>query len=116
MFGLRSLLNTHLYQKRGLSRKALKTNEKSTFLTPRRLGNRPKIAPRRLQEVTFSLLNLHLDFGLIFAPFWVPKCPPLETLFASKIDRKIVEDLPKIVKNGGPGRFWGLLGETWEPF
>ena len=26
-----------------------------SWMTPRRLGNRPKIAPRRLQEVTFSL-------------------------------------------------------------
>ena len=87
-FGLGSLLDTHLYQKRGCSRKPLKTNEKSTFLTPRRLGNRPKIAPRRLQEVTFSLLNLHLFFLLIFAPFWLPKCLPLGTLFAPKIAQK----------------------------
>ena len=88
MFGLRSLLNTHLYQKRGLSRKALKTNEKSILLTPRRLGNRAKIAPRRLQEVTFSLLNLHLFFLSILAPFWLPKCLPLGILFAPKIAPK----------------------------
>ena len=88
IFGLRSLLDTHLYQKRGFSRNPLKTNEKSIFLTPRRLGNRSKIAPRRLQEVTFSLLNLHLFFWSIFAPFWLPKCLPLGTLFAPKIAQK----------------------------
>ena len=88
IFGLRSLLDTHLYQKRGFSRKPLTTNEKSTFLTPRCLGHRPKIAPRRLQEATFSLLNLHLFFWLIFAPFWLPKCLPLGTLFAPKIAPK----------------------------
>jgi hypothetical protein len=88
IFGLRSLLDTHLYQKRGRSRKPLKTNEKSTFLTSIRLGNRPQIAPRRLQEVICSLLNLHLDLGSIFAPFWLPKCLPLGTLFAPKIDPK----------------------------
>ena len=88
IFGLRSLLDTHLYQKRGFSRKPLKTNEKSIFLTPKRLGNRPKIAPRRLQEVTFSLLNLHLFFLSIFVLFWLPKCIPLGTLFAPKIAPK----------------------------
>ena len=72
-FGLGSLLDTHLYKKRGCSRKCL--NEKSTFLPPRRLGNRPQIAPRRLQEVTFSLLNLHLFFWSIFGSHLDPqKC------------------------------------------
>ena len=88
MFGLGSLLDTHLYQKRGFSRNPLKTNEKSIFLTPRRLGNRPQIAPRRLQEVTFSLLNLHLFFLSIFAPFGLPKCLLWGTLFAPKIAPK----------------------------
>ena len=88
IFGLRSLLDTHLYQKRGFSRKALKTNEKSIFLTPRRSGNRANFDPRRLQEVISSLLNLHLDFGSIFAPFCLPKCLPLGTLFAPKIHPK----------------------------
>ena len=84
IFGLRSLLDTHLYQKCRCSRKALRTNEKTIFLTPRRIGNRSKIAPRRLQEVTFSLLNLHLFFysflfrfgsqnASLWAPFLLPK-------------------------------------------
>ena len=88
IFGLRSLLDTHLYQKRGFSRNPLKTNEKSTFLTPRRLEHRPKIAPRRLQEVIFLLVNFHLDVGLILVPFWLPKCLPLGTLLALKIVQK----------------------------
>ena len=88
IFGLGSLLNTHLDQKRGFSRKPLKTNEKSIFLTPRRIGNQPEIAPRRLQEVTFSLLNLHLFFLSIYSPFGLPKCLPLDTLFAPKIVSK----------------------------
>ena len=56
-------------KKKRFSRKHLKTNDKSIFLTPRRNGNRAKIDPRRLQEVFFSLLNLHLNFGSIFDPF-----------------------------------------------
>ena len=93
-FGLRSLLDTHLYLKRGCSRKPLKTIEKSIFLTPRRLGNRPKIAPRRLQEVTVSLLNFHLFFyrfllrfgsqnASLWAPCLLPK--PLQKIMFKKI-------------------------------
>ena len=37
-------------------------------------------------------------------------------LLLSKVNGKLVNDLPKIVKNGGPGWFWGGLGETWEAF
>ena len=33
-----------------------------------------------------------------------------------KIVKKTVENQPKIVKNRGPGWFWGLLGEVWEAF
>ena len=83
--GVKTALETIFFEKSEISRKPLKTNEKSTFLTPRRLEHRPKIAPRRLQEVICWLLNLHLDFVLIFAPFWLPKCLPLGTLFAPKI-------------------------------
>ena len=60
-------------------------------MTPRRIGNRAKIDPRRLQEVIFSLLNLHLNFGSIFDPYWLPKCLPLGPLFAPKIDPQIQE-------------------------
>ena len=74
IFGLGSLLDTHLYQKRGFSRNLLKTNEKSRFVTPRRSGNRANFDPRRLQEVIISLLNLHLAFWSIFAPSGLPKC------------------------------------------
>ena len=93
MFGLRSLLDTHLYQTRGCSRKALKTHEKSTFLTPTRSGNRANFDPRRLQEVIISLLNLHLDFGSIFAPFCLPKRLPLGTLLLPKSFQTIDKNL-----------------------
>ena len=33
-----------------------------------------------------------------------------------KIVKKTVENQPKILKNRGPGWFWGLLGEVWEAF
>ena len=75
MFGLRSLLDTHLYQKRRCSRKPLKTNEKSTFLTPRRLGNQAQINPRRLQEVILFAFKpglavngkRRIEFAILFA-------------------------------------------------
>ena len=88
MFGSESLLHTNLHQKCRCSRNRLKTIEKSICLTPRRLGNRPQIAPRRLQEVTFSLLNLHLFCWSTVAPFWLPKCLPLGTFFAPQIAPK----------------------------
>ena len=49
---------------------------------------RPKIDPSRSQEATFSLLNFDLNLGSILVPFWLPKCLPLGTLLATKIDPK----------------------------
>ena len=49
---------------------------------------RPKIDPNRSQDATFSLLNFDLVLGSILAPFWLPKCLPLGTLWATKIDQK----------------------------
>jgi len=49
---------------------------------------RPKIDPSRSQEATFSVLNFDLNLGSILVPFWLPKCLPLGTLLATKIDPK----------------------------
>ena len=49
---------------------------------------RPKIDPSRSQEATCSLLNFDLVLGSILVPFWLPKCLPLGTLLATKIDQK----------------------------
>ena len=43
----------------------------------------------------------------------------LFTLFGPYVlqnHKKTVGNQPNIVKNGGPGWFWGLLGEAWEAF
>ena len=56
---------------------------------PRQLPNRPQIAQHRFQEATFSLLNLNIIFGSIFAPFWLPKCLPFGTLFAPQIYQEL---------------------------
>ena len=76
--------------------KTLKTNEKSTFLTPRRLGNRPKIAPRRLQEVTFSLLDLHLLL-IYFCSVLAPQMPPFGHPFCiqNRFKKYIKNQVPK---------------------
>ena len=50
---------------------------------------RPKIDPNRLREATFSLLNSDLVFGLIFAPFCLPKCLPFSAILPLKTDQKI---------------------------
>ena len=49
---------------------------------------RPKIDPSRSRERTFSLLNFDLNLGSNLVPFWLPKCLPLGTLLATKIDPK----------------------------
>ena len=49
---------------------------------------RPKIDPSRSQEVSFPLFNFDLVFESTLVPFWFPKCLPLGTLLASKIDQK----------------------------
>ena len=49
---------------------------------------RRKIDPSRFQDATFSLLNFDLVLGSILAPFWLPKCLPLGTLLALKINQK----------------------------
>ena len=82
--GFKMALETIFFEKSEFSRKALKTNEKSTFLSPRAATKRPKIAPRRpqddLEEVFFShrflssiLVGFGFDFGSLWAPFWEPK-------------------------------------------
>ena len=57
--------------------------------------DQPKTAPRRSQDglegYFFALKNrlrFRLVFGSILAPFWLPKCLPLGTLFAPKIAPK----------------------------
>ena len=47
-----------------------------------------KIEPSRSQEATFSLLNFDVVLGSILVPFWLPRCLPLGTLLATKIDQK----------------------------
>ena len=80
----KSPLDTLLFQKREFSRNLKFSNEKSPKMTPRRHPRRPKIDPRRLQddlqELLFStsfstsiLVPLGSKFGLILAPFWLPK-------------------------------------------
>ena len=60
---------------------------------------RPKRPPRRFQDVSktvlkgiFALLKIDFDFELCWDRFWlhlgVPKCLPLGTLLATKIDEK----------------------------
>ena len=71
----------HNYRK---SHFVLKTIEKSTFLTPRRLEHRSKIAPRRLQEVTFSLLNFAPLFLIDFCSVLAPQMPPFGHPFCSQ--------------------------------
>ena len=90
--GLKTALETIFFEKSEFSRKALKTNEKSTKMTPRGDPKRPQIAPRRLQddleEVFFShrflssiLVGLGFDFGSFWAPFWEPKSVILGIVF-----------------------------------
>ena len=57
--------------------------------------DRPKTAPRRSQDglegYFFALENRFrfcIILGSILAPFWLPKCLPLGTLLALKIDQK----------------------------
>ena len=82
--GLKTGLETLFFEKREFSRKALKTNEKSTILSPRGDPKRPKIVPRRPQDdltsVLFSLRFSHrflvaflADFGAIWGGFGEPK-------------------------------------------
>ena len=73
-------LEAIFFEKSEFSRKALKTNEKSTKMTPRAVTKRPKIVPKRcqddLEEVFFALRFLHRflvvfwsDFGVILEAF-----------------------------------------------
>jgi hypothetical protein len=57
--------------------------------------DRPKTAPRRSQDdlegyffAFENRLRFRIILGSILAPFWLPKCLPLGTLLALKIDQK----------------------------
>ena len=52
--GLKTALETLFFEKREISRKALKINVFPTKMTPRGDSKRPNIAPRRLQDGIFS--------------------------------------------------------------
>ena len=101
IFGPSSVLDMRHHKKSWFSRKVLKTNEKSTFLTPRRRGNASKITQNRFQEVIFSLLNLHLDLGSIFVPFCLSKCLPFCSPNRGKSRQKIIKNwsAPKVAQN-----------------
>jgi len=82
--GLKTGLETILFEKHDFSRKALKTNRKSIKMSPRAPTKRPKIAPRQpqddLEDSFFShrflssiLVRFGSDFGSLWAPFLEPK-------------------------------------------
>ena len=96
--GLKTALETLFFEKREFSRKHLKTNEKSTFLTPRGDPKRPKIAPRRhqdgLKELLFRCQNLFsilIRFGLRLGRFGGRL---LGAKLAPKSDKKSTKNRP----------------------
>ena len=92
--GLKTALETVFFENSEFSKKALKTNRISMFLTPRAVTKRPKIVPKRcqgdLEEMFFSLRFWHRflvvfwsDFGLILGGFWEPLGGPNRSFVAS---------------------------------
>ena len=57
-------------------------------MPPGTLPKPSQVDPSRSQEATFSILNFDQVLGSILAPFWLPKCLPLGTLLALKIDQE----------------------------
>ena len=60
--GPKTALETIFFAKSEFSRKPLKTNEKSTFLSPRGDPKRPKIVPRSFQD---DLISLFFSFRFL---------------------------------------------------
>ena len=87
-FRPKTVLEPFEHRKCGFSRNVTKTNRKPIKMPPGHPPKRPQIDPSRPQQATFSLLNFDLIFGSILVPFWLPKCLPLGTLLATKIDPK----------------------------
>ena len=82
--GLKTGLETILFEKSDFSRKALKTNRKPIKMRPRAVTKRPKIAPRQPQDglehrffsyrfLSSIFVGFGSDFGSLWAPFWEPK-------------------------------------------
>ena len=78
--GLKTALETIIFEKSGFSRKALKTNEKPIKMSPRAVPKRPKILPRpfhdNLQELLFFIIVCVFDFCPFWVPFWLHLGPP----------------------------------------